>query len=98
MGTTARRGADALANALRIVGMVIVAVLVIHILLTMLEANPDNGLTRLVRDIAQAVSLGLGNLFLPDDPKLAVLVNYGTAALIWYAITSVVVRLVRRMG
>ncbi len=97
-GTTAQRGIDALANVLRIVGMAIVAVLVVFIVLTLLSANPANGLTMIVSDLANTFSLGLGDLFQPMDPKLAVALNYGTAALIWFAITSIVVRLVRRIG
>ena len=96
-GTTARRGFDALANVLRIIGMAIVAVLVIFIVLTLLDANPENGLTRLVTDLANTFGFGLGDLFQPEDPKVAVVLNYGTAALIWFVITSVVVRLVRRI-
>jgi hypothetical protein len=96
-GTTARRGIDALGNVLRIVGMLIVAVLVVHIVLTLLDANAANGLTTLVRDTADTFNLGLSDLFLPEEPKLGVVLNYGTAALIWFVITTVVVRLVRRI-
>jgi hypothetical protein len=98
VGATARRGIDALGNLLRIVGMLIVLVLVLHIVLTLLEANPANGLTAFVRDAADQFNLGLSDLFLPEDPKLEVVLNYGTATLIWFAITAVVVRLVRRLG
>jgi hypothetical protein len=82
---------------LRIVGMLIVTVLVVHIVLTLLGANPANGLTQLIRDAADTFNLGLGDLFLPQDPRLGVVLNYGTAALIWFVITTVVVRLVRRI-
>jgi hypothetical protein len=77
--------------------MLIVIVLVVHIVLTLLDANPANGLAALVRDAANTFNLGLSDLFMPADPKLAVVLNYGTAALIWYVITVVVVRLVRRI-
>jgi hypothetical protein len=82
---------------LRIVGMLIVTVLVVHIVLTLLGANPENGLTQLIRDAADTFNLGLSDLFLPQDPRLAVVLNYGTAALLWFVITTVVVRLVRRI-
>ncbi|GAA1870738.1 hypothetical protein GCM10009836_59250 [Pseudonocardia ailaonensis] len=98
VGTTVRRGAGLLATALRLVGTLIVAVLVIHIVLTLLDANPGNGLTQVVRDLADYFNLGLNNLFLPAEPKLAVTLNYGTAAIIWLVITTVVVKLVRRVG
>ena len=97
VGRTARRGIDALGNVLRIVGMLIVTVLVVHIVLTLLGANPENGLTQLIRVAADTFNLGLSDLFLPEDPRLAVVLNYGAAALIWFVITTVVVRIVRRI-
>ena len=51
-----------------------------------------------VSELANYFDLGLSNLFLPANPKLAVALNYGVAALVWYVITVVVVRLVRRLS
>ena len=87
---------SALANVLHTIGTVIAAVLIVHIVLTLLDANPANALTVIVRNLADQFDLGLSDLFLPENPKLAVLLNYGTAALIWLLITAVVVRVVRR--
>jgi hypothetical protein len=98
VGTTAGRGAGALASAVRVVGLAIVALLVVHVLLTLLDANPQNGVAMLVRDAAALVDLGLDTLFLPPDPKVATTLNYGVAALVWYLVTAVVVRLLRRVG
>jgi len=97
VGAMVGRGADLVATVLRVIGLTIVAVLVLHILLTLL-ANPDHEVTLLVARAADAVDLGLADLFLADDAQLRVLLNYGTAALVWYLITIVVVRLVRRLG
>ena len=98
VGTTARRGAGLLASVLRVVGLLIVAVLVVFIVLTLLDANFANTFAAAVRDLADYFDLGLSNLFLPANPKVGVALNYGVAAVIWYAITAVVVRLVRRIG
>ncbi len=98
VGTTARRGAGIIASLLRIVGLLIVAVLVVFIVLTLLDANFANTFAAAIRDLAGNLDLGLSNLFLPADPKIRVLLNFGVAAVIWYAITSVVVRLVRRVS
>ncbi len=98
VGATTRRGAGLLAGALRVVGMLIVLVLVVYIVLTLLDANFGNTFAAAVRELANYVDLGLSNLFLPRQPKLAVALNYGVAALVWYAITVVVVRLVRRLS
>jgi hypothetical protein len=98
VGTTARRGAGLIASLLRIVGLLIVAVLVVFIVLTLLDANFANTFAAAVKDLAGGLDLGLSNLFLPADPKVRVLLNYGVAAIIWFVITSVVVRLVRRVS
>lgn len=98
VGTTARRGAGFLASLLRIVGLVIVAILVIHIVFTLLDANPANFLTQFVAEWAAMFNLGLGNLFTPDQPKLAVTLNYGVAAIVWLVVTTLIVRLVRRVA
>ncbi|MDN5915501.1 MAG: hypothetical protein L0I76_10415 [Pseudonocardia sp.] len=98
VGTTARRGAGFLASLLRIVGMVIVAILVVHIVLTLLDANPANFVTQFVAKWSSMFNLGLGNLFTPDQPKMAVTLNYGVAAIVWLVVTTLVVRLVRRIA
>jgi len=96
-GATAR-GVDAVARVLRTIGYTIVAILVLHIVLTLLQANPANVVAALIARLAGTFDLGLSNLFLVDDPQLAVLLNYGAAALAWLLITAVVVRLASRIG
>jgi CelD/BcsL family acetyltransferase involved in cellulose biosynthesis len=98
VSATTRRGAGVVASVLRLVGMLIVLVLVVYVLLTALDANFGNVWAAAVREAADYFDLGLANLFQPPDPKVAVAMSFGTAALIWWAITAVVVRLVRRIG
>ncbi|MDT7578004.1 MAG: hypothetical protein QOH17_4337, partial [Pseudonocardiales bacterium] len=69
-----------------------------YIALTLLDANFGNTFAASVRELANYFDLGLSNLFLPASPKLAVALNYGVAALVWYVVTVVVVRLVRRLS
>lgn len=97
VGTTVRQGIGIIATIVRIVGLVIVAILVAHIVLTLLDANPQNFLTEYVSMWAGEFNLGLGDLFTPEQPKLAVTLNYGVAAIIWMIVTAVVVRLLRRI-
>jgi hypothetical protein len=94
--TTVRRGVGAVGTVLQIVGTVVAGLLLLHIALTLLDANPANSLASFVRAFAATFGLGLGNLFTPSDPKIAVLLNTGAAAVIWIALTQIVVRLVRR--
>jgi hypothetical protein len=93
-----RRAVGAVATVLRVIGLVIVAILVIHILLTVFGANPANAFATFIRDGANMFSLGLTDLFTFADAKLSAGVNYGIAAVIWLVITSIVVGLVRRVG
>jgi hypothetical protein len=86
------------ATVLRVIGLVIVAILVIHILLTVFGANPSNAFATFIRDEARMLSLGLTDLFTPADPKLAVGLNFGIAAVLWLVITGIIVGLVRRVG
>ena len=92
-----RQGLGIIATIARVVGLVIVAILVAHIVLTLLDANPRNFLTEYVSAWAGQFNLGLGDLFTPEQPKLAVTLNYGVAAVLWMVLTAVVVRLLRRV-
>ena len=86
------------ASVLRVIGMIIVAILVIHILLVVFGANPGNAFATFIRSGADLFSLGLTDLFVLPDPRAATGVNYGIAAVAWLIITSIVVGLVRRIG
>ena len=86
------------AGVLRWIGTIIAVILVAHVLLTMFGANPDNPITSFVRSWADPLALAFRDLFTPGDPKLRVLANYGLAAIFWLIVTSIVVRLVRRLG
>ena len=98
MAGAAARGGDTLARVLRTIGYTIVAIVVLHIVLTLLQANPANAVAALIARLAETFDLGLSNLFLVPDPMLAVALNYGAAALAWLLITAVVVRLASRIG
>jgi hypothetical protein len=87
-----------LAGVVRWVGLAFAVVLVVHVLLTVGSANPDNGITQFFDAVADPLALAFKNLFTPENPELRVLVNYGLAALFWLVVSSVLSRLVRRLG
>jgi hypothetical protein len=73
-------------------------VLALKVLLTLAGANPDNGFASFVDDFAAFVLLGFNGLFTPESAKLAVLFNYGTAAIAWLLIGAVLTSLIRRFA
>lgn len=87
-----------LAGILSWIGLALAVVLVLHVVLTVGGANPDNSIARTIRDLAQPLALGFRDLFTPEDAKLRVLVNFGTAALFWLVVRAIVLKLVRRLG
>ncbi len=87
-----------LAGVVRWVGLLFALVLVVHVLLTVGHANPDNGITEFFSSAADPLALAFKSLFTPDNAELRVLVNYGLAALFWLIVSSVLSRLIRRLA
>ncbi|MHA6797984.1 hypothetical protein [Bounagaea algeriensis] len=86
-----------ISTLVRIVGSVFAALLALHVVLVLGGANPDHAVSRFVASCADPLALGLQNLFVPTDPQLAVLLNYGIAALFWLLITSIALRILRAL-
>lgn len=74
------------------------AVLGLHIILVLFEANPNNGFASFVEGFSGAVSLGLRGLFTPDNAKLQVLFNDGLAAIAWLVIAGVLTYAIRQFA
>lgn len=87
-----------LGGLVRLVTGLFAAVLVLHIVLVVLGANPANAVTRTVAALADSLTLGLRDLFLLGNPTVQVIVSYGLPALVWLAVGAVVVRLLRLLG
>ena len=98
-------GARAARGLLGLVGTVVrfvtgaaATVLVVHVLLTVLGANPLNGVTRFFATVADALTLGLANLFVLANPALQVVVSYGVPAIVWLVVGAVIVGILRRIA
>lgn len=87
-----------IATVVRWIGTLAAALLTAHVVLTVGNANPDNGITQFVAEWAEPLALGFSDLFQPADPTVLVLVNYGIAALFWLVATSLAVRIIRAVG
>ena len=92
------RGIRVACSAVSFVVGLFAIVLVAQIVLTLAEANPANGFASFVADFSGAVSLGFDGLFTPGSPKLAVLLDYGLAAIVWLLIGAGINFLIRRFG
>lgn len=96
-----RVGSDAVglfAGVVRWAGLIIAVILVVHVVLTVGSANPDNWITSVFAELADPLALAFKDLFTPSDGKLRVLVNYGLAAVFWLVVTGIVARLIRRLA
>jgi hypothetical protein len=103
MGTMrARRYAGAaaarasIARAVILIGTVVAAVIVVGILLVVLGANHSNGLVKAVHDAGQFLAGPFDHLFSFKRNKVETAVNWGIAAVVWYALARLIARLMLR--
>jgi hypothetical protein len=93
-----RKVLTAAASVIRILTVVLAAILVVHVILAVAGANPANGITIFFRDLADNLTLGIGDLFLPASESLRIILNYGLAAIVWIAIGIIVSRLLTALA
>jgi len=73
------------------------AVLAIHIVLVIGEANMSNGFAQFITGWAAGIDLGLSGLFTPADEKVQVALNEGIAAILWLIIGAALTKLIARV-
>lgn len=87
-----------LAALVRAIAAVLAAILVVHIVLVIGGANPDNSITKGIANLAMPLALGFKGLFSPSNPKVLVLVNFGLAAIFWLVLGTLLALVVRRFA
>ncbi len=85
-----------LARAVIIAATVVALILVAGIALVALEANRSNDLVQVVRDAAAFLAGPFNGLFTLDNNKVEKAVNWGLAAIVWYALGRLIARLLMR--
>ena len=85
-----------LARLVHIAAAVVALILIAGILLVVLKANASNGLVSAVRDAARTLAGPFQSLFNLSSHKAEVAVNWGLAAVVWYALGRLVMRLLLR--
>ena len=89
-------GRFALARAIRLIAGVVALIIVAGILLTVLDANTSNSLVKLIHDAGSWLAGPFKGLFTLSDHKAQVAVNWGLAAVVWYAVGHLIARLLSR--
>jgi uncharacterized membrane protein YraQ (UPF0718 family) len=86
-----------LATIVRVVCTVIAALIVVHAIFVLFEANPSNPLVTFTAGWRDTFGWFTKNLFTPSDPKIAEAINDGLAALIWVVVGSLLSKLIVRL-
>jgi hypothetical protein len=89
---------DLAATIVRVVCSVIAALIVVHAVFVLFEANPANPLVTFTAGWRDTFGWFTKDLFTPTDPKIAEVVNDGLAALIWVVVGSLVSKLIVRFA
>jgi hypothetical protein len=84
------------ARAVILVATAVALVLVLGIVLVVLEANRSNDIVQIVRDAAAFLAGPFDGLFTLDNNKAERAVNWGIAAVVWYALGRLIARLLTR--
>ena len=86
-----------LATIVRVVCSVIAALIVIHAVFVLFEANPENLLVKFTAGWRDTFGWFTKDLFSPSDPKIAEAINDGLGALIWVVVGSLLSKLIVRL-
>jgi hypothetical protein len=73
-------------------GTIAATILVIYILLVVFKATPSNDVVKGFRHVATPLAWIFKGLFTPHNPRAKVAVNYGVAAVVYFAVARIVVR------
>ncbi|MCO6010924.1 hypothetical protein NE236_38800 [Actinoallomurus purpureus] len=91
------RAAGAVATLVAVAATVIAIVLALHIAFVVFSANQANPIVRTVNDWAQSLAWEFRDMFTPKDQRVAVIVDYGIAAVVYLIAGRVGAGLIRRI-
>jgi hypothetical protein len=95
--TGAARVLTLVATIVRVACSVIAALIVVHAVFVLFEANPSNPLVTFTASWRDTFGWFTKDLFGPSDPKIAEAINDGLAALIWVVAGSLLSKLIVRL-
>ena len=89
-------GAGLLARVVRLVVSAVVLIIVAGILLAVLKANPTNAIVSDVHGWARSLAGPFDGIFSFHNPRVAIAVNWGIAAVVYLFVGELIVRLIGR--
>lgn len=95
--TAAARVAGVLATATTVLAAIVCVILALDIAFTVFSANEGNAIVRTVGRWGHGLAWQFRDMFTPKDRRIAVLVDYGIAAVIYLIAGRVVAGLLRRV-
>ena len=96
--TAATRVFTLIATVVRVVCSIIAALIVVHAIFVLFEANPDNLLVQFTTGWRDTFGWFTEDLFAPSDPKIAEAINDALAALIWVVVGTLVSKVIVRFA
>ena len=92
----AAKARASIARAVILIAGLVAAVLVLGILLVLLKADRSNDIVKAVNDAAGFLAGPFDGLFTFDRERVETAVNWGIAAVVWYALGRVIARFILR--
>ena len=90
----ARAGIGRLASTIFLLAALAFLVIALAITIVLLGANPANAVVRALTAVARFLVGPFEGLFTFRDPDVAIAVNWGIAAVVWYALGRLLARIV----
>jgi hypothetical protein len=87
-----------LATVVRVACSIVAALMVVHAIFVLFEANPGNPLVEFTTGWRDTFGWFTENLFAPSDPKIAEAINDALAALIWVVVGNLLSKLLVRFA
>jgi hypothetical protein len=96
--TAANRVISLLATVVRVVAAVIGAIILLHAVFVLFDANPGNPLVELTTSVRDTFGWFTKNLFRTDDANIAEAINDAIAALIYVVLGNLLSKLILRFA
>ena len=89
---------NVLAGAVRLVAAAFAVILLLRIGLAFVAVNPQNVIAEWIVRTADVLVWGFRDLFVPADPRIGLLANYGLAAVFWMVVGFIVAAVLSGLG